>query len=257
MKRLILNDRFILFAILLNSISLYCGVYTRNSVFQIFDDIFTIFFLIEVIVKVRTYTWKGYWSRNWNRFDFIITMMALPTLVHLFLPSFFYQTSFFLCVRLLRVFKIFRLIKFIPNVKSILSGLKFALKSSIFVIFVFILIIFIISIILCGLYRNLVPDYFDNPMTAIYTTFRLFTVEGWYEIPDAIASQTSEFWAGASKVFFCLILFFGGIIGMSIINSIFVDAMVSDNNDDVLKKLEEIKKELQELKAQKEDKKEE
>ena len=250
MKRLILNDKFILLVILLNTISIYCALYTKNSVFQIIDDVFTVFFLTEVIVKVHTYTWNGYWKQYWNRFDFIITMMALPILAHLFLPSFFFQTSIFVCIRLLRVFKIFRIIKFIPNVKSILNGLKLAFKSSIFVIFVFILVIFITSIILCGLYRNLVPKYFDEPLNSIYTTFRLFTVEGWYEIPDAIASQTSAFAAGATKVFFCIILFIGGILGMSIINSIFVDAMVSDNNDDVIKKLEEIKNELQEIRSQ-------
>jgi voltage-gated sodium channel len=39
----------------------------------------------------------------------------------------------------------------------------------------------------------------------------------------------------------------GGIIGMSFINSVFVDAMVSDNNDEVEAKLDEINKKLTEL----------
>ena len=37
---------------------------------------------------------------------------------------------------------------------------------------------------------------------------------------------------------------------MSFINSIFVDAMVADNNDDVMNKLTELQKTLDELKKQ-------
>lgn len=39
----------------------------------------------------------------------------------------------------------------------------------------------------------------------------------------------------------------GGIIGMSFINSVFVDAMVSDNNDDLEKKIDEVNRKLDEL----------
>lgn len=35
---------------------------------------------------------------------------------------------------------------------------------------------------------------------------------------------------------------------MSLLNSVFVDAMVSDNNEEVIAKLDRIEKELQELK---------
>lgn len=43
-------------------------------------------------------------------------------------------------------------------------------------------------------------------------------------------------------------LFLGGILGMSLINSIFVDAAVSDNNDDVKRELAEIKEMLSSMK---------
>lgn len=37
---------------------------------------------------------------------------------------------------------------------------------------------------------------------------------------------------------------------MSFINSIFVDAMVADNNDEVMQKLDEMQKSIEELKKQ-------
>jgi voltage-gated sodium channel len=49
-------------------------------------------------------------------------------------------------------------------------------------------------------------------------------------------------------LYFCALLILGGIIGMSFINSIFVDAMVADNNDDVMTKLNELQKSIDELK---------
>ena len=58
--------------------------------------------------------------------------------------------------------------------------------------------------------------------------------------------MTAEF----VRVYFCALLILGGIIGMSFINSIFVDAMVADNNDDVMNKLTELQKTLDELKKQ-------
>ena len=46
---------------------------------------------------------------------------------------------------------------------------------------------------------------------------------------------------------FAIALLGGGIIGMSLINSIFVDAMVSDNNDDVKSQLSEMEAKIDEL----------
>jgi voltage-gated sodium channel len=49
-----------------------------------------------------------------------------------------------------------------------------------------------------------------------------------------------------------LLLIAGGIIGMSLINSIFVDAMVSDNNDELEKKIDRLEKKIDQLLKEKE-----
>ena len=48
-------------------------------------------------------------------------------------------------------------------------------------------------------------------------------------------------------MYFCLLLCGGGIIGMSFINSVFVDAMVEDNNDDMKEQLNRIEEKLEKL----------
>ena len=52
-----------------------------------------------------------------------------------------------------------------------------------------------------------------------------------------------------AKIYFSFLLFAGGIIGMSLVNSIFVDAMAADNNDEVLDKLSQLEKKLDEIKG--------
>ena len=77
--------------------------------------------------------------------------------------------------------------------------------------------------------------------------FQMFTVEGWYEIPNAVVGNLAPIWLHIVRTYFCLLLIGGGIIGMSLINSIFVDALAADNNDDVKDKLNLLEKKLDTL----------
>lgn len=70
---------------------------------------------------------------------------------------------------------------------------------------------------------------------------------------DGLLCRGGAFRAMFARIYFAVLVFIGGILGMSLINSVFVDAMVEDNNDDVLEKLEHIEKELRELKSGKDE----
>ena len=50
-----------------------------------------------------------------------------------------------------------------------------------------------------------------------------------------------------ARIYFSILLFMGGIIGMSLVNSIFVDAMAADNNDEVLEKLSQLERKLDQI----------
>ncbi len=53
-----------------------------------------------------------------------------------------------------------------------------------------------------------------------------------------------------ARIYFSILLFLGGIIGMSLVNSIFVDAMAADNNDEVLEKLNQLEKKIDKIKTE-------
>ena len=81
----------------------------------------------------------------------------------------------------------------------------------------------------------------------LYSIFKIFTVEGWYEIPEEIASKFGFFQSWLVKLYFILILFIGGIFGLSIVNSLFVEGMINNEDDDkrfddIIERLDRIEK---------------
>ena len=79
---------------------------------------------------------------------------------------------------------------------------------------------------------------------SLYSIFRLFTIEGWYEFPEAIAENGGQYMGVFARCFFSILMFAGGMIGMSFVNSIFVDAMAEDNNNEVIEKLNQMERKL-------------
>lgn len=248
MKKLFTNDRFIFALIVVNVILLFLqesGV--ENNVLNTLDALCTILFLIEMIVKQQILGVARYWKQNWNKLDGTLVILSLPSLICYFIPTALLDVSFLLALRVLRVFRFFRLVHVFPNFKQITSACWRAVKSCFGIFLGFFIIVFIFALISSALFRNIAPDYFGNPLLSIYSIFQICTVEGWYEIPNAVAIGTSPFVGVLIKLFFILILIAGGIIGLSLVNSIFVDEMVSDNNDELKKMVENLKHQLDEI----------
>ncbi len=247
-KRFFTNDHIMLVLVFINTGIIFTSgfINREGNVLLIIDSLFTLLFLVEAWVKIRVHGFPGYWADGWNRFDFIIVLLALPACINL-LGFDFPGTNILLSLRTMRAFKSFRLLKFIPNIDSLLKGIRMAFRSSFIVAVGLIVLLLIFSILTTFLFGTAAPQYFGNPALSVYSIFRLFTVEGWYEMPEAIAANSGAGMAVFARIYFSTLLFLGGIIGMSLVNSIFVDAMVADNNDEVLEKLSKLEKKLDEM----------
>ena len=250
-RQLFLNEKFILIVILINSVLIYMQVSGyENHIMGVLDLICTFIFLIEMIIKHEELGLQGYWKDGWNRLDGTLVILSLPSVAALFVPNDMADLSFLLIFRLLRVLRFFRVLHFFPNFTKVVAGFKRAMRESYAILLSFLVIIVIFALINCSLFRDADPVHFGTPLRSIYAVFQICTVEGWYEIPNGIAemygisSSTAEF----VRLFFCFQLILGGIIGMSFINSIFVDAMVQDNNDEVEKRLTKMQQTLDEIK---------
>ena len=209
-KKLFLNDQFILILILINSVVLFLSGYVSivdNARFicALTDNLITCLFTIELLVKTNEYGVKNYFNSNWNSFDFILVIISLPALITFIFRLQLVDFSFLLVFRILRVFKAFRFFKFIPNIGELVSGVRRALKASIFVFIGFVIYIFIIGVLSFYLFQHSGAKYYETPTASLYSTFKIFTVEGWYEIPEQVSLLYSD-----TTTFFTYIFHFRG-----------------------------------------------
>ncbi|MFQ3579906.1 MAG: ion transporter [Bacteroidales bacterium] len=252
MKKLFLNDRFILTLILTNALIIFIQSFDGISdvlrqILFVADNLLTLAFVFEIIIKIRECSFRVYYKSNWNKFDFYLVAFSFVSVVLSLITHDFENLSFILVLRVLRVariFKAFRFLRYVPNIDQLLLRTRRALKASILVIFALVVYNFTLAVFSCHLFKDIAPQYFGNPLESLYTIFRVFSVEGWYEIPDYIAENSSTSMALLAKIYFVLVLFSGGVIGLSLINSIFVDAMIADNNKSLEYKVDELNNKL-------------
>ncbi|MEK6828806.1 MAG: ion transporter [Nanoarchaeota archaeon] len=239
------NNTVILFLILVNALIIFVQEFgVEYHLLNAIEVLITVAFILEVYFKSKTRTFKVYISTGWNKLDFVLILISIPSLFSVVI----FDLDILLVFRVFRIFKFFRIIQYFPMVNSVLPGVRRAIHSSYLVFFGFFTMLFIFSILSCAIFKNVAPEYFSNPIDSLFSTFRVFTVEGWSAIPDLIELRSGEAFAMFARIYFSLLMFFGGIIGLSIVNSIFVDAMVSDNHDDLRKEVKGLKDEILELK---------
>lgn len=250
-KKLFLKDNFILILIILNTIIIFLGGYITSQhdllLFSIADNTITALFIFELLIKLNSFGFKKYFTSNWNKLDFVLIIISLPSLITFVFNLNMLDISFLLVFRIMRIFKAFRFLKFIPNVNQLIAGIQRALKTSVFVLIGFVTYIFIIGILSFHLFNSSGSEYFENPLISLYSTFKIFTVEGWFEIPEQLIASYSSISAFFIYLYFIIVVLTGGILGLSLVNSIFVDSMVSDNNDELEKKIDNLDKKVTEL----------
>lgn len=156
--------------------------------------------------------------------------------------------SILLVLRLLRVLRFFRIVHVFPaSFSVIVKNFGKALRDCSGVFVSFAILIIIVALVSCALFRDSAPEYFSTPIDSIYSIFRICTGEGWNEIPDTIAEGSTLVTVRWVRLYFSILLVLCSIIGLSLVNSIFVDAMVSDNNEDLEKKVDELNKKIDAL----------
>ena len=77
---------------------------------------------------------------------------------------------------------------------------------------------------------------FGNPLLSAYSMFRVFAITGWFEIPRELLKipfYGTVGWIIFIRCYFIAFLLSGGMIGLSIVNATFIDALVEDNNEEV------------------------
>jgi voltage-gated sodium channel len=246
LKKLLLSEVFILILILLNSFIIFLSGFSyfeNNKFIQVADNFITFIFILEILYKFREFG-ITYFQNLWNKIDIVLIALSIPTFLAFIFNIEIIDYSYLLVFRVLRVFKSFRFLKFIPGIDHLIKGVQRATKASIVVLFGFFIYIFIIGIFSFYLFKETSPEFYENPLKSLYSTFKIFTIEGWFEIPEQVTQNLDPIPTFFTHLFYIFIVLSGGIFGLSLVNSIFVDAMVSDNNDDLERKIDELEKKI-------------
>lgn len=247
--RIFTNDNYILSVICLFTILVVIQEFNISHwIIRFLHHGCTVIFLLEMIAKHIKLGAKGYWSDLQNIFDGSLVLMQLGVIAGSWIFGHM-DVSVLMVLRVLRIFRVFRILKAFKDLKVIGKNFVGAMRKCAGLFASFGVIILVIALLCGSLFKDEAPEYFGDPFASIFTTFRLFTIEGWYEIPDAISSRVSEVAGGFVRFFFAMLLILGGVIGMSLINSVFVDEMVADNNDDMKEDIRDLKSQIAEMNA--------
>lgn len=244
----ITNEKFITWVIVVNTTALFLDAFPSihaltDGWLAHLDKVCISLFALEAIIKIKKEK-KGYFQKGWNQFDLIVTLVSLPALLP-FPPE---TTSWASVLRTGRILRFLRLLKFIPNSNHLAAGIQRALKASIGVFAALALLNFTLAIAATLLFGHLSPEHFGNPLKSSYSLLKMFTVEGWYEIPDQIAQSHPKSWmAHALRTYAILTVLFGGILGMGLANAVFIDEMTADNTEKMERLLEDIQKDLKKI----------
>jgi len=100
--------------------------------------------------------------------------------------------SMILVLRSGRLLRSFRLLRFVPDADRLWSGARRGLKASLGVLLALGLYNFALGLCACYFFGELSEEHFGNPLISVYSIFKVFTVEGWYDIPDTIAMTMND-----------------------------------------------------------------
>ena len=234
LRNLVIGDPFVMGVILLNTVAMFVQGFADDShtvgLIAMWVDVGCVaFFIIEAILKVGAWGWRDYWVSGWNRLDLLVVVLSLPVLATPWLS----QTPFeaVLLLRLGRLFRMFRLMRFIPDRDHLAQGIVRSLKASVGLLVALALVNVVLALGANMLFGEISPDHFGNPVRALYSMFKIFTIEGWYEVPDQMAAGVGGTMASLIRGYFVVAVLVGGILGVSLANAVFVDQMMLDNTD--------------------------
>ncbi len=250
----LIKEPTVIVVIMLNAVVLFLDAFpsinaSSHGILPWIDYGCMIFFVVEAAIKIRRLGLQGYWSSGWNKTDFLIVIVSLPLLASPFVSQGLEDFAVLLLLRLGRLLRFSRVMRSVPHATEIWDGVVRALKASVAVF----LVIFVLNLIL-AMGANLLffdPDikatqeYFGDPIAAFYSLFKVFTIEGWYEIPDQLASSgVKPRMITLMRAYFMMSVFVGGLLGLSIANAVFVDEMTAYNTNDVERMVTELHQEL-------------
>jgi len=255
-----LFQKIIVSIIVLNAVLI--GLETSETYMQAFghiidnlDLIILGVFIVEFILKLYAYRVKFFHS-VWNIFDASIVIISI-------IPA----AGSFTVFRALRIIRTLRLLKNVPKLKIIIESLLLAVPSIGWIMVLLMIIFYVFAVIGTNLFGANYPELFGSLGDSFFTLFQIMTLESW---ASAIARPIMETNSILTVIYFVTFILLATYTTLNIFIAIVVNTMnelhhkdimeeeaqlksfIVNNNEQVLKKLDELSKEVNQLKKREE-----
>ncbi|KAM7341447.1 ca[2+]-channel protein alpha[[1]] subunit D isoform 4-T4 [Cochliomyia hominivorax] len=224
--------------------------------FQEYTNIFFIaLFTCEMILKMYSLGFEGYFVSLFNRFDCFVVIGSITEMVltgsELMPPL---GVSVLRCVRLLRVFKVTKYWRSLSNlVASLLNSIQ-SIASLLLLLFLFIVIFALLGMQVFGGRFTFKPEEekprwnFDSFYQSLLTVFQILTGEDWNAVMyDGIRAYGGVFSFGILACIYFIILFIcGNYILLNVFLAIAVDNLADADSLTAIDKEEEEQQQMEE-----------
>ena len=173
-----LFETFVIAVILFSALVIGAKTYdispTTMRVMKLFDLLVTLFFLLEIIVRmIAEGSIFRFFRKGWNIFDFIIVAASLVPLE---------DSEIALLGRLLRVFRVLRLVSIIPELRVLLNAFLKAIPRMGYVSLLMFIIFYIYAAAGSMFFHSINPVLWDDISISMLTLFRVATFEDWTDV---------------------------------------------------------------------------
>ena len=209
-------ETIVILIIVLSALVIGAKTYQINptllEIFLFLDMMITVFFLIEIIIRmIAEKTLKNFFSKGWNIFDFIIVVASLVPIQ---------DSEAALLGRLLRIFRVLRLVSIIPELRVLLGAFLQAIPRMGYVSLLMFIIFYIYAAVGSMFFSGINPDLWENITIAMLTLFRVATFEDWTDVMYETMAEYPLSWIYYLTFIFVVALVFLNMMIGSVVDTL-------------------------------------
>ena len=218
-------ETIVILIIVLSALVIGAKTYQINptllEIFLFLDMMITVFFLIEIIIRmIAEKTLKNFFSKGWNIFDLIIVVASLVPIQ---------DSEAALLGRLLRIFRVLRLVSIIPELRVLLGAFLQAIPRMGYVSLLMFIIFYIYAAVGSMFFSGINPDLWENITIAMLTLFRVATFEDWTDVMYETMAEYPFSW-----IYYLTFIFVVAFVFLNMMIGIVVDTLHKEHQKEEL-----------------------
>ncbi|MCF6325203.1 MAG: ion transporter [Gammaproteobacteria bacterium] len=188
------------------------------SVLKGFDIAVTVFFLIELMIRmVAEKRLRDFFRKGWNIFDFVIVTASLIPID---------ESELVLLARLLRIFRMLRLVSMVPEMRILMDALVKAIPRIGYVVMLMFIIFYIYGAIGSFLFEKINPVLWGDISISMLTLFRVATFEDWTDVMYETMVVFPFSW-----VFYLSFIFLTAFVFLNMMIGVVLDVMQEEHEN--------------------------